>query len=581
MRRARACLGRRVSMWLSASALVYLIGCGESPESGGEPRPNPAPPANSDEGPVRLSYVCGNRFLITNAYSVPVSVTYRVTGTGEEGAENLAAGPDLDPAFSERMIETRAVGAVELYLNGRLLVSRDNDGTPCTPTTPAPAILSDNTSLSGQWTAPFNWPVVALHVSLLPNGKVLAFGHGGTPQLWNPSTGGFTAVPSPALLFCSGHTLLADGRVLMAGGHISNDHGLRNITYFSSSTGGWSSGTPMARGRWYPTVTTMANGDVVIIAGNDEAGATVEIPEVWSNGSVRRLTNAAYRLAYYPRGFLAPNGKLLVVGVARASRYLSLTGNGSWSNLNSRKYGTRDYGSAVMYDDGKILYVGGGRTTNTAETLDLNAASPSWQWTGSMAYPRRHLNATVLPTGEVLVTGGVSGTGFNDVNTGVHAAEIWNPSTGQWTTLASNIVTRGYHSASLLLPDGRVLHSGSGDGAGAPQQLNAEIFSPPYLFRGPRPSIQSAPASLSYGASFSVETADAASIAKVSLIRLGSVTHAFDMNQRYQALSFSRSANALTVSGPGNRNRTPPGHYMLFIVNGDGVPSIAKIVKVK
>jgi len=145
-----------------------------------------------------------------------------------------------------------------------------------------------------------------------------------------------------------------------------------------------------------------------------------------------------------------------------------------------------------MYLPGKILYVGGGRTTATAETIDLNVTPAVWRWTGSMAYPRRHLNATMLPTGEVLVTGGTSGTSFNETSMGVRVAEIWNPATGTWAQLASNAVNRGYHATSLLLPDGRVLHTGSGDaldenGNPYPDEKNGELFSPPYLFKGARP----------------------------------------------------------------------------------------------
>jgi hypothetical protein len=240
----------------------------------------------------------------------------------------------------------------------------------------------------------------------------------------------------------------------------------------------------------------------------------------------------------------------------------------------------REYGSAVMYDDGKILYAGGARTTNTAEVIDLNQASPVWRWTGSMAFARRHLNITVLPTGEVLATGGVAGTIFNDVTKGVRAAELWNPATGQWTTLTSNAVTRGYHGTSLLLPDGRVLNSGSGEGAGAPNQRNAELFSPPYLFRGARPVISSAPSSIQYGTKFRALTPQASSIRKVSMIRLGAVTHAFDENQRFQRLAFTTDATGLTITAPASRNRTPPGHYLLFILNGSDVPSVGKIVRI-
>jgi hypothetical protein len=338
----------------------------------------------------------------------------------------------------------------------------------------------------------------------------------------------------------------------------------------------------MAWGRWYPTTTTGPNGEVVIVAGRDETGTVVKLPEVWRNGTLRTLTSAGRALDYYPRMFLAPNGRMFMAGEAQATRYLNFkTTTGAWSFVGNRRYGKREYGSAVMYEQGRILYAGGSFTTNTAEIIDLTKPSPAWQWTGSMAYARRHLNLTVLPTGDVLATGGVAGTTFNDLGTGVHAAELWSPATGQWSTLASNVVTRGYHATSILLPDGRVLHSGSGDNAEGVDERNAEIFSPPYLFHGARPEITAAPAELRYSKTVQVDTPDPAAIARVSLIRLGAATHAFDMGQRYQTLAFTPNATGLTVSAPGNRNRTPPGYYLLFLLTADGVPSVARIVRVR
>jgi hypothetical protein len=502
----------RASLVAGAITVFLLSACSESPDTSGAPRTAIPTEREDDQGPIRLSYVCGNRFLVTSAYTVPVSITYRVLESAEEGEASLAAAPPADPAFSERLIETRTRGSVQMFLDGKPIASRTNGAVPCSPATPAPAFLSASAATAGEWTAPFDWPVVAVHLSLLPDGRVLSFGRAGTPQIWNPQTGIFTAVPSPVWLFCAGHALLPDGRLLVAGGHISDDHGLPDITYFSSAGSAWASGSPMAKGRWYPTATTMGTGEVVILAGRDEAGNEVKVPEVWKNGALRQLTGASFQLAYYPRSFLAPNGKVFVAGEQQTSRYLTITGGGSWKNSAVRKYGIRDYGAAVMYDEGKILYVGGGHTTNTAEIIDLNQSPPKWQWTGSMAFPRRHLNATVLPTGDVLVTGGVSGTGFNDLNTGVTAAELWSPVTGQWTTLAGSIVTRGYHATSILLPDARVLHTGSGDGATDPRELSAEIFSPPYLFAGPRPTLASAPATVRYNTTFAVQSPDAAAI---------------------------------------------------------------------
>ena len=558
------------------------VACVDERSGSGPEAADPLPPDTEvgADAPLDLSYVCGNRFLVTNARAVPVSVTYRVMGSAESGVVEIPAAPPEDPAVSEEEIHTRARGAVQLLADGRHVVTRANEAVPCTPAPPASAALVAAAGESGTWSSTIPWPIVGVHVSLLPNGKVLVFGRKGSPQVWDPATGSFTAVPSSTWLFCAGHALLPDGRVFLAGGHISDNHGLPDITLFSPAGNSWSSSTRMARGRWYPTTTVMGNGDVVILAGRDQAGVAVDIPEVWSNGSLRRLTGAPRTLPYYPRAFVAPDGRLFVAGPTRPTRFLSLAGSGAWQTGPTRQFGAREYGSAVMYDDGKILYAGGSRTTNTAEVIDLNVTKPVWKWTGSMAYARRHLNLTALPTGEVLATGGVGGTKFNDLAFPVRAAELWNPATGQWTILASSAIVRGYHATSLLLPDGRVLHAGSGDGAGAPNQLNAEIFSPPYLSRGARPVISSAPVEVAYGARFRVVTAQAGAIARVSLIRLGSVTHAFDENQRFQRLSFTADATGLTITAPGSAHRTPPGHYLLFILDGSDVPSVARIIRI-
>jgi len=542
------------------------------------------PPVSDPEGgnlaPLDLVYVCGNKFLATNATKTSVYLTYRVVGTEERGSLALPPGPMEDPGHSETELETSRRGTVELYQGDERVARRINEGTSCGAPAIASASLVASSPDAGSWSPQFPWPVVAIHLSLLPSGKVLSWGLAGTPQIWDPTTGEFTAVASPALLFCAGHTFLPDGRLFVAGGHIASDRGIPDITIFSPGAEEWKPSTPMRRGRWYPTATMLANGSVVIMAGRDEASTEVAEPEVWSSSGVRLLSGASLVLPYYPRTFLAPDGRIYYAGEQQRTRFLNPAGSGSWISSTSRKYGNRTYGAAVMYEDGKILYVGGGRTTNTAEIVDLNAATPTWQWTGSMAFARRNLNATVLPTGEVLVTGGSSALAFNDVTQAIRTAEIWNPATGVWRTVASNAVSRTYHSTTLLLPDGRVLHTGSGEGSGMPDERNAEIYSPPYLFLGPRPSISDAPSEIAYGSSFTVQTPEAAEIGKVSLIRLGSVTHAFDMNQRFQSLRFTRGAGSLSISAPTSGNRAPPGHYMLFLVNTNGVPSEARIVKV-
>ena len=242
--------------------------------------------------------------------------------------------------------------------------------------------------------------------------------------------------------------------------------------------------------------------------------------------------------------------------------------------MASRHVADRDHGSAVMYEAGKVLWTGGGDPpTETCEIIDLNDSTPSWEVTGSMAQPRRQNNVTLLPDGKVLVTGGSSAPGFNDASGAVYTTEMWDPNTGQWTTMASYQVYRGYHSTALLLPDGRVLSAG---GSG---QRNAEVYSPPYLFSGIRPTITSAPASIDYGETFFVETAGATDFGQVNILRLGSATHAHNFDQRFCRLEFAiDSSTQLSVSAPASATACPPGPYMLFVLNSSGVPSVAEIL---
>jgi hypothetical protein len=152
--------------------------------------------------------------------------------------------------------------------------------------------------------------------------------------------------------------------------------------------------------------------------------------------------------------------------------------------------------------------------------------------------------------------------------------------------MAAEQVTRVYHSTAVLLPDARVLEAGGGAGGGNTDQLSAEIFSPPYLFTpagdpAPRPAITSAPATGTWGQTVAVSTPDAASISKVTFVRLGAVTHGFNQGQRFLSLSFSQSGGDLQVTLPSSPNVAPAGPYMMFILNGSGVPSVAKIIQLQ
>ena len=481
------------------------------------------------------------------------------------------------------------------------------------------AVLQAQTSdraVVGEWSAVKRWPFVAIHAALLPDGRIVGWSReDGVTKLetWvgNPHTGVFTNVMNEYVQpFCGGQTFLPDGRLLVAGGHDKWDGwGAIQTTIFDYKSSTWSKSANMNAGRWYPTTSPLANGDVVVVSGRMPPRQTVEgsngingLPQVWSNGAWRNLTGARNQfIDLYPRILLAPDGRIFMAGPSWSTAWLDTSGTGKWTAGPPSSVPSRDYGSAVLYEPGKVLIVGGGDPPEaSAEIIDLNAAKPEWTATGSMSFARRQMNATILADGTVLATGGSEGPGFNDTSKPVYAAELWNPATGKWTTMARASIIRVYHSISLLLPDATVLNAGGGlppwgepppkplPGAppgtsyeAGPYRNSAQIYSPPYLFKGPRPVITTAPAAVAYGATFTVTTPDAANIAAVTWIRPGAVTHAFDESQRFMRLKFSAYDGSLTVTAPDRDTISPPGPYLLFLISRQGVPSVAKFVTIR
>ena len=498
---------------------------------------------------------------------------------------------------------------------------------------PAPAAaVQGDPSIVGAWSSvfplisPTNNPpagVVGIHASLLPNGKVLFFTRQQDPvtgndnvagysrtYVWDPATNSVVSEPynSTTNLFCSGHAFIHDGRLLVTGGHRGGDgSGESHANFYDWNTNAWGAAAPMGSettgGRWYPTNVALGNSEMLVDAGTQQNGAFNNQPQVWQlNNTWRNLSSAPDPHGNtYPWLHVAPNGQVFHSGPGQASHYLRTSGTGQWTFVANNTVGNRDYGTSVTYDDGKVLIMGGGGESPLAglprrecEMINLNvspvistttssvAPAPQWRRVGDMAFGRRQLNATLLPDGTVLVTGGTSSLSTDEPSGAAFAAELYNPDTESWTTMASMQRRRLYHSTALLLPDGRVLSAGGGfpPGSGDNFNPNYEIYSPPYLFKGPRPTIGAAPSEVALNTNFFITTPDAASISKVVMIRLGSVTHAFNQNQRMTQLIFRQGSGGLAVQFPGGANLTPSGHYMLFLVNSNGVPSVASIVKI-
>jgi hypothetical protein len=360
---------------------------------------------------------------------------------------------------------------------------------------------------------------------------------------------------------------------------------------FDPATDQWTSTPDMTYGRWYPTLTTLPDGRILTLAGELNCrGCNATVPEIYNpvTNTWATLPGAALDLPYYPHVFVLPDGRVLVTGTAEdpvPARVLNVATQ-TWSTVDSRLF---DAYSSAMYLPGKILKTG--TSTDTLETviassrrsfvLDMTVASPAWREVAQMAHPRAYHTESLLPDGNVLVTGGGATTEDYDVPNAVRQAEVWSPDTETWTTLAAGAAPRLYHSTALLLPDATVLVSGGGRSPGPDplDQPNAEIFAPPYLFKGPRPAITAAPTTLVRDQAFGIQTPDAARIAEVALIAVGNVTHGINSNQRYLPLAFSASPGWITATAPANANLAPPGWYMLFLVDDLGVPSVGAFVR--
>src|SRR4030095_6693012 len=208
------------------------------------------------------------------------------------------------------------------------------------------------------------WPCEPIHAIVLPTGKVLFWTRdaGDKCRLWDPATNAVTSAANVgANIFCGGQAFLSDGRLLVAGGHIDDYVGLPNAYIYDPNSNSWTRLPDMNNGRWYPTNTTLPNGDILVTAGWTNTRDNNPEPQVWQSatGSWRNLSTAQLALPFYPYMHVAPNGKVFCAGPSQTTRYLDVSGTGAWSLVGDSNYGTRYWGSSVMYDDGKVVLMGG------------------------------------------------------------------------------------------------------------------------------------------------------------------------------------------------------------------------------
>ena len=453
-------------------------------------------------------------------------------------------------------------------------------------------------NVRGAWSAPFSWPLISAHAVLTPDGRVLTYGTDSAGKqtgffiydVWDPqggTSGGHLTLPNTTAtdIFCSSQIIMPQsGNIFLAGGDnfvngATTNTGNNNTNVYNPTTNDLARGNNMNRARWYSTSTTLLNGEIYIQGGTSGG----DRPEIrGNNGNLRLLSNVNTSgfAETFPRNFLAPDGRVFGFDTSGKMYYVTPAGSGLLTTAGQLPGATSWTSSAAMFQPGRILQMGG--ASSAALVIDINGVQPVVTSTQSMSTQRQWVSATVLPDGRVLGTGGSQVenqlTGVNNV------AEIWNPATGTWTQGAAGTNARLYHSFALLLPDATVLVGGGG-APGPLVNLNAEIYTPPYLFdatgaRAARPAITSAPDTVMPGQLFQVGFSGAGNVSRVSFIKTGSTTHSNNMDQRSLQLPFTANGNLLDVQLPSRAGDLPPGYYMLFVLDAQGVPSVARIVRV-
>jgi Domain of unknown function (DUF1929)/FG-GAP-like repeat len=492
----------------------------------------------------------------------------------------------------------------------------------------------------GQWELlPFNSGVLAVHAALLHTGKVLFFaGSGSSAVRFNSNDFGdvnkgiFTSVvwdlnaapgqnffhPKTILddggrpfdFFCGGDAFLPDGRLLSAGGTVGYNpfRGRADATVFDPQTQQWTFVKKMAHGRWYPTLSNLGDGRVLATTGLNEAGndhnQALEFYSAQTNTwQQNHFAQGFPGLPLYAHLFLLENGKFFFSG-GRMDDPLQV--EPCIFDLTKNPVPTqpvpdlldpvlRNQSASVLLppaQDQRVMVIGGGPVgkedktdaTDKVSVVNLKAANPQYMAVAPMNLPRMHLNAILLPDHTVFVTGG--SLKQEDEPLSRLQSELYDPATNTWHLMATAKVPRLYHSTALLLPDGRVVAAGGNPEGGKSvtweppdpeEEMRLEIFSPPYLFKGARPVINAVPERWQYGQTIAIQSAQAGDIRWANLIKNGVTTHSFDSGQRLVDLDILSQGNGvIQASITTNPNLAPPGWYMLFIVNNQGVPSIAK-----
>lgn len=366
---------------------------------------------------------------------------------------------------------------------------------------------------------------------------------------------------------------------------------------------------PMKDARWYPTLVTLEDGKVLAVSGLNDVGDVVPGDNEIYDPTTKKWSKGPFRyFPTYPSLFLTKGGKLLYTGSnagygpadkGREPGLWDLKKN-SFTKLGGLTDADQLETSASLMlapaQQQKVMVLGGGGVgespASTARTaiVDLSQDSPVFRDGPALPQGTRYLSSVLMPDDTVFTSGG-SGDYRGRSGSDILKAQFYDPRTNAFNEAAEPTVGRNYHSEALLLPDGRVATFGSdplfddtdNTKLGSFEQ-RIEIFTPPALHRGGdnRPVLGEGPQELDQNGRATFKTKDAARIAKARLMRPSAVTHTTDVEQRSVELGLTKEPDGMTVTFevPKDRTLVPPGWYMLFVTDQDGIPSEAKWIQV-
>lgn len=416
-------------------------------------------------------------------------------------------------------------------------------------------------------------------------------------------------------MFCPAISQLEDGRILVQGGSDAEA-----VSIYDPATNAFTRAADLKVARGYQTSTILSNGKVFTVGGaysgareakngelyDPKTQTWTYLPDAAAKPILTTDREGIWREDNHAWLFGWKNGSVFQAGPGKDQHWFGTSGTGSVSKAATRDTTDAMCGIFVLYDAvaGKILSAGGAQDyTNSPATTHAHITTIGEPYTPSsveriadLAFPRGFSNAVVLPDSTVLVTGGQRRSLVFTNTDSILTPELFDPRTNTWTQLAPHAVPRNYHSIAILLPDSRVFIGGGGlcyvatiRGSSAKcdktvDHADGEYFEPPFLFNADgtyatRPVVTGlTQEAVKVGATL---TFTASEFGAAALVRMGSVTHSVNSDQRRVPLNdVSRNGNKVSVKLPSDSGILLPGFYYLFVMSAKGTPSMGLTVHV-